>query len=67
MDQKGELITPKEMAERLRVPLSWLYRRTRARGPGAIPRLRVGKYVRFNIAAVMEWVNRTYGEGCNKK
>lgn len=67
MDQEGELITPKEMTEKLRVPLSWLYRRTRAKGLGAMPRVRIGKYLRFNLAAVMEWVNRTYGEGCNEK
>lgn len=67
MDKEGELITPREMAERLKVPLSWLYRRTQMSGPGAIPRVRVGKYIRFNPGAVMEWVSRTYREGNRKK
>lgn len=67
MDQEGELLTPKEMAERLKVPLSWLYRRTRVSGPGAIPRVRVGKYIRFNSGAVMEWVSRAYREGNRKQ
>lgn len=46
----GRLIDVRELAQILNVPVSWLYERTRK---GAIPSIRVGKYVRFNPAEVM--------------
>ena len=49
-------LTIEEMAKELRVPKSWLYSRTRQRGTGAIPRVRVGKYIRFVKSEVMEWL-----------
>jgi excisionase family DNA binding protein len=56
------LLTIYEMAAKLRVLKSWLYSRTRETGPGSIPRIKVGKYVRFVEADVIEWVKRKYGE-----
>ncbi len=50
------LLTVDEMAETLKVPKSWLYSRTRQTGPGAIPRVKVGKYIRFVESDVMEWL-----------
>lgn len=38
------LFTIQEAAEALRIPISWLYERTRR---NAIPCRRIGKYVRF--------------------
>jgi hypothetical protein len=38
----------KELADHLRVPLTWVYDRTRKNGPERIPHHRFGKYVRFN-------------------
>jgi excisionase family DNA binding protein len=52
----SELLTIQEMAKRLKVPVSWLYARTRQSGPGTIPRIKVGKYLRFRIDEVMEWL-----------
>ena len=49
-----------EMAQRLKVPLSWLYSRTRIRG-GDFPVIRVGKYCRFNPDAVMAWITKQSG------
>jgi hypothetical protein len=54
------LFTLKEMADLLKVPLSWLYSRTRLKGPDAIPHLRVGKYCRFDPEAVLAWTRKTY-------
>ena len=45
----GNLVTVKEMAQRLSVPESWIYQRTRL-GQKAIPHLRLGKYIRFDAA-----------------
>ena len=54
--EKLELLTINEMAEKLKVPLSWIYSRTRITGPGSIPRIKVGKYLRFVESEVIEWL-----------
>lgn len=56
MDEK--LITVDELAEKLKVDKSWIYRRTRERGPGTLPRLKVGKLYRFNFRNVMAWLEQ---------
>lgn len=58
MQEKIDLKTLEEMAAILRVNQSWLYRQTKRHGPDAIPRLKVGKYLRFNEAAVMAWLQK---------
>ena len=50
----NELITATELAKRLNVPVSWIYRRTRL-GQEAIPHVKMGKYVRFDWEAVLEF------------
>ena len=57
----GRLIDVRELAQILNVPVSWLYERTRK---GAIPSIRVGKYVRFNPAEVMAFFRN--GNACGK-
>ena len=52
------LLTINEMAETLKVPKSWLYTRTRETGPGSIPRVKVGKYLRFVESDVMNWLRK---------
>jgi len=59
------LIGINEMAEKLNVPVSWLYSRTRT---NEIPFLKVGKYVKFDPEQVMKWIqkqNEMIGEGRN--
>jgi len=46
------------LAEHLNVPKSWVYEKTRDKTKGSIPRVMVGKYVRFNINEVLEWLKR---------
>lgn len=48
------LLDVSEMAEILNVPKSWLYERTR-RGQTAIPMVKLGKYVRFDPEAVINF------------
>lgn len=55
--ENQELLTIKEMAARLKVPLSWLYSRTRIKGSD-FPVIRVGKYCRFEARAVMGWIEK---------
>ena len=57
-----ELLTIAEMAARLKCHKSWLYQRSREKGPGCIPRVKLGKYLRFNSGEVMEWIKARYGD-----
>jgi excisionase family DNA binding protein len=52
------LLTAQELAEALRVRLSWVYGESRKSGPGSIPQIRVGKYVRFRLADVLNWLSQ---------
>jgi len=47
------LLSVNELAEKLNVPISWVYGKTRT---GSIPMVRVGKYVRFQFDEVLEWL-----------
>lgn len=51
-----ELITVDELAERLKVPKSWVYGKTMQKGPDAIPRIQTGKYIRFEYNKVIQWL-----------
>lgn len=59
---KNRLLTVEEMAHRLNVHPSWIYIRTREKSQDAIPRIRVGKYIRFRENAVMDWIKKKYGK-----
>jgi len=48
---KAELLTPEALAERLKVPLSWVYEQSRQ---GNIPTHRMGRYIRFDLREVIE-------------
>jgi excisionase family DNA binding protein len=47
------LIGIKEMAEKLNLPVSWLYQKTRTR---EIPFYKVGKYCKFRESEVWQWL-----------
>jgi excisionase family DNA binding protein len=51
---KDCLLSVSEMAERLAVPKSWIYERTR-QGQSAIPFIKLGMYVRFDPEAVINF------------
>lgn len=51
-----ELATVEEIAAFLRVPVSWVYERTRRRGIERIPHFKIGKYLRFAKHEVVDWV-----------
>jgi hypothetical protein len=59
-----ELLTPKQLADRLQVPISWVYEQTRERAKARaddigqpLPCVRLGKYLRFNYRDVVDWLN----------
>lgn len=47
------LRTASEIAERLSVPESWVRQETRA---GRIPHLALGRYKRYDLQAVLDWL-----------
>jgi predicted DNA-binding transcriptional regulator AlpA len=59
-----ELLTISELAQVLKVKKSWLYAQTRQTGPETIPCVRIGKYLRFYLPPVMEWIGRKQASRC---
>lgn len=50
------LLTVCEVADLLRVPVSWVYERTSRRGAGQLPHLKLGKYLRFEERLVTDFI-----------
>jgi hypothetical protein len=59
------ILTPQELAERLKVPVSWVYENTRnranVRNADPLPNIRMGKYLRFYWPEVEKWLARRQG------
>ena len=53
-------LTVKEAADLLRVPVSWLYERTRT---NSIPHVKLGKYLRFDRDELTAWVDELKRDG----
>lgn len=51
-----EYLTAVELAQKLKVPISWIYDRTRKDGPEKIPHYKIGKYIRFSESEVLEYM-----------
>jgi hypothetical protein len=64
-DIMKDLHTVNELADALKVPKSWIYARTRETGPKSIPHIKVGKYLRFEINKVLDWLKVTYSIDSN--
>jgi excisionase family DNA binding protein len=60
--QADELMTVSEIATFLKVPVSWVYERTRRRGIERLPHVKLGKYLRFSMPEVKEWLRNQYRE-----
>ena len=52
----AQLLTVAEVAALLRVPVSWVYGRTRKRTLERLPGYRIGKYWRFREDEILAWV-----------
>ena len=52
-------LTPKEAAALLRVPISWIYDRTRTR---EIPLRKLGRHVRIPKDELLAWIDQEGGE-----
>jgi len=58
----GDILTPAELATRLKVGKTWIFEKTRRRAmvrdSDPLPVIRMGKYLRFNWPEVCEWLGR---------
>jgi len=54
--EPGRLLTVHEVAHLLQVPSSWVYERTRRRGQEQLPHLKIGKYLRFEESALVDFI-----------
>jgi hypothetical protein len=54
----ADILTPAELSERLKLPLSWIYEKSRKRGEhdNPLPVLRAGRYLRFSWPDVCAWL-----------
>jgi hypothetical protein len=56
----SDILTPEELAERLKVGVSWVYEQTRQRASrrnsDPLPCIRMGKYLRFYWPDVSDWL-----------
>ena len=57
-----ELLTVQEVADLFKVRPSWVYDRTRRRGPEMIPHVKLGRYVRFRKEEVQEFIEDHRGD-----
>ncbi len=56
--ESSSLMTVADVAELLKVPVSWVYEHTRRRSIERIPGFRLGKYWRFRESDVLAWLER---------
>jgi predicted DNA-binding transcriptional regulator AlpA len=53
-----EILTPEEVAKRLKVSVRWVYEKRRPRAKNPIPCLPMGRYIRFDWNRVLEWLSQ---------
>lgn len=59
---ENELITISELSQKLKVPVSWLYMRTRQSGENSMPVIRLGKLLRFRYDDIERWLENEQQE-----
>jgi predicted DNA-binding transcriptional regulator AlpA len=47
-----------DLAKKLNISPSWIYNKTRQKGPNTIPVIRVGRYCRFRPSEVLDWLQK---------
>lgn len=50
-----DILTPAELSERLKLPVSWIYKNVE-KASNPLPVLRCGRYLRFDWNAVVAWM-----------
>lgn len=60
-EKEAGLLTVEEIAEKLRVPVSWIYAQTQLTDGTGISHLKLGRYCRFKLLDVMTWIEGRQG------
>jgi excisionase family DNA binding protein len=55
----ADILTPDELAARLKVRKTWVYEKLRPGRKNPLPVFRIGKYLRFSWPAVSAWLDST--------
>jgi hypothetical protein len=55
--EPGDILTPEQLAERLQVAVSWVYKSCAKQGANHLPVLRCGRYLRFSWPEVCAWLH----------
>ena len=55
----NDILTPEELAKRLKVRPTWIYEKMRSRSGPRLPHFRCGRYLRFNWPDVCAWLQST--------
>jgi predicted DNA-binding transcriptional regulator AlpA len=55
----NQLLTVRDVAEFLQVPVSWVYKHAGPRCPNPLPCMKLGKYLRFRSTDIMAFLGRT--------
>lgn len=58
MNGKNEVLTIDELAEALKIKKTWLYRATMKKDESSIPRIKLGKHLRFIEEDVRVWMKQ---------
>ena len=53
-----DLVTGDELCQKLKIKKSFLYAPVRRKGPDALPCIMIGKYLRYDLRAVREWIEK---------
>jgi excisionase family DNA binding protein len=54
-----DILTPEELAERMKTSRAWVFEMTRKRQRNPIPHYKVGRYLRFHWPDVCAWLEET--------
>jgi predicted DNA-binding transcriptional regulator AlpA len=58
----SDILTPEELAELFKVPVTWVYEKTTTRAAvrdaDPLPYRKLGRYLRFNRSDVLAWFER---------
>src|SRR6266567_1615091 len=57
MFDHNDLLTPEELAVRLKVQPTWVYEKTRARSRDRLPAIKLGRYLRFCWPEIVTWLD----------
>ena len=56
--ENHELLTGDELCQKLKIKKSFLYSPVRRKGADAIPCIMIGKYLRYDLEAVKQWIEK---------